>query len=88
MGGKYRFDQIPPEERRRIAKACGLTEEETRVFEARARFDSVVQTSMRLNMSDRTAPQRVYRAQDRASRTQEKRSRVLSLHEFCRISSV
>ena len=30
MGGKYRFDQIPPEERRRIAEACGLTEEEIR----------------------------------------------------------
>lgn len=58
MGGKYRFDQIPPEERRRIAEACGLTEEETRVFEARARSDSVVQTSMRLNLSDRTVKRR------------------------------
>lgn len=58
MGGKYRFDQIPPEERRRIAEACGLTEEETRVFEARARSDSVIQTSMRLNMSDRTVKRR------------------------------
>ncbi len=58
MGGKYRFDQIPPEERRRIAEACGLTEEETCVFEARARYDSVVQTSMRLNMSDRTVKRR------------------------------
>lgn len=58
MGGKYKFDQIPPEERRRIAETCGLTEEETRVFEARARFDSVVQTSMRLNMSDRTVKRR------------------------------
>lgn len=44
--------------RRRIAEACGLTEEETRVFEARARSDSVVQTSMRLNMSDRTVKRR------------------------------
>lgn len=58
MGGKYRFDQIPPEERRWIAEACGLTEEETRVFEVRARSDSVVQTSMRLNMSDRTVKRR------------------------------
>ena len=58
MGWKYRFDQIPPEERRRIAEACGLTEEEMRVFESRARSDSVVQTSMRLNMSDRTVKRR------------------------------
>ena len=58
MGGKYKFDQIPPEERRRIAEACGLTEEEMRVFESRARSDSVVQTSMRLNMSDRTVKRR------------------------------
>ena len=58
MGWKYRFDQIPPEERRRIAEACGLTEEEMRVFESRARSDSVVQTSMRINMSDRTVKRR------------------------------
>lgn len=58
MGGKYRFDQIPPDERRRIAEACGLTEEEARVFEVRARSDSVVQTSLRLHMSDRTVKRR------------------------------
>lgn len=40
MGGKYSFDDIPPEERQRIAEACGLTEEERLVFEARARTDS------------------------------------------------
>ena len=58
MGGKYRFDQIPPDERRRIAEVFGLTEEEARVFEARARSDSVVQTSLRLHMSDRTVKRR------------------------------
>lgn len=58
MCGKYRFDQIPPDERRRIEEACGLTEEEARVFEARARSDSVVQTSLRLHMSDRTVKRR------------------------------
>lgn len=58
MGGKYSFDDIPPEERQRIAEACGLTEEERLVFEARARTDSVVQTSLRLHMSDRTVKRR------------------------------
>ena len=54
MGGKYAFDDIPPDERRWIAEACGLTEEEARVFDMRARTDSVVATAMRLSMSDRT----------------------------------
>lgn len=58
MGGKYSFDDIPPQERRRIAEACGLTEEERLVFEARARTDSVVATALRLNMSDRTVKRR------------------------------
>lgn len=58
MGGKYRFDDIPPEERRRIAEECGLTEEEARVFDMRARTDSVIATAMRLNMSDRTVKRR------------------------------
>lgn len=58
MGGKYFFDQIPPQERKRLAEECGLTEEEARVFEARARTDSVVATAMRLSMSDRTVKRR------------------------------
>lgn len=58
MGGKYRFDDIPPEERKKLAESCGLTEEERVVFEVRARTDSVVGTSMRLCMSDRTIKRR------------------------------
>lgn len=58
MGGKYFFDKIPPQERARIAQECGLTEEEARVFEERARTDSVIAASMRLNMSDRTVKRR------------------------------
>lgn len=58
MGGKYKFDDIPPEERKRLAEECGLTEEEIEVFEMRARTDRVVPTSMRLGMSDRTIKRR------------------------------
>ena len=58
MGGKYFFDQIPPEERKRLAEMCGLTDEEREVFEARARTDSVVSCAMRLNMSDRKVKRR------------------------------
>lgn len=58
MGGKYFFDQIPPQERKRLAEECGLTEEEALVFEERARTDSVIAASMRLNMSDRTVKRR------------------------------
>lgn len=54
MGGKYFFDKIPPHERARLAQECGLTEEEARVFEERARTDSVIATAFRLSMSDRT----------------------------------
>lgn len=58
MGGKYFFDRIPPKERARLAQECGLTEEEARVFEERAKTDSVIATSMRLCMSDRTVKRR------------------------------
>ena len=58
MGGKFFFDQIPPKERARLAEECGLTEEEARVFEERARTDSVIATAMRLSMSDRTVKRR------------------------------
>ena len=58
MGGKYKFDDIPPEERKRLAEECGLSEEEFVVFEMRARTDRVVPTSMRLGMSDRTIKRR------------------------------
>lgn len=55
MGGKYQFDKIPPAERIRIAEECGLTEEEFKVFDMRARTDSVIATAMRLNIGERTA---------------------------------
>lgn len=58
MGGKYKFDDIPPDERKRLAEECGLTEEEIEVFEMRARTDRVIPTSMRLGMSDRTVKRR------------------------------
>lgn len=58
MGGKYRFDDIPPDERKRLAEECGLTEEEALIFDTRARTDSVIATAFRLNMSDRTVKRR------------------------------
>lgn len=58
MGGKYKFDDIPPAERKRLAEECGLTEEEFLVFDMRARTDRVVPTAMGLAMSDRTIKRR------------------------------
>lgn len=58
MGGKYRFDDIPPEERKRLAELCGLTEEEVQVFEARARTGNVIAAAGRINTSDRTIKRR------------------------------
>lgn len=58
MGGKYKFDDIPPDERKRLAEACGLTEEEILVFEMRARKDRVIPTGMELGMSDSTVKRR------------------------------
>lgn len=58
MGGKYRFDDIPPEERRRLAELCGLTEEEIEVFEARARTNSVIASAERINTSECTIKRR------------------------------
>ena len=58
MGGKYKFDDIPPAERKRLAEECGLTLDEIEVFEMRARTDRVVPTAMGLAMSDRTVKRR------------------------------
>lgn len=58
MGGKYFFDRIPPKERARLAQECGLTEEEARVFEERAKTDSVIAVSMRLCIGERTVKRR------------------------------
>lgn len=58
MGGKYRFDDIPPQERKRLAEECGLTEEEFLVFDMRARKDRVIPTGMELGMSDSTIKRR------------------------------
>lgn len=69
MGGKYFFDRIPPKERARLAEECGLTEDEIRVFEMRARTDSVVAAAMRLNMSDRTVKRRCASAARKIARS-------------------
>lgn len=58
MGGKYKFDDIPPEERKRLAEECGLTLEEIEVFELRARTDRVVPTAMGLSISDSSVKRR------------------------------
>lgn len=58
MGGKYKFDDIPPDERKRLAEECGLTEDEIEVFEMRARKDRVIPTGMELGMSDSTVKRR------------------------------
>lgn len=58
MGGKYFFDRYTPQERKELAEECGLTEEEMRVFEMRAKTDNVISTSMRLNVSDTTVKRR------------------------------
>lgn len=58
MGGKYKFDDIPPQERKRLAEECGLTEEEFLVFDMRARKDRVIPTGMELGMSDSTIKRR------------------------------
>lgn len=53
-GGKYFFDRYTPAERAALAEECGLTEEEIRVFDVRARKDSVIGTSMTVMTSDTT----------------------------------
>ena len=58
MGGKYRFGDIPPAERKRLAEECGLTDEEVLVFEMRARKDRVIPTADELAMSDSTVKRR------------------------------
>lgn len=54
MGGKYRFSDFAPDERRLMVEECGLTEDEAAVFDARARTDSVTAAALRLHTSDST----------------------------------
>ena len=53
-GGKYFFDRYTPAEREALAEECGLTEEEIKIFNVRARKDSVVGASMTIMTSDST----------------------------------
>lgn len=54
MGKQLRLDGYIRSEREEIIRECGFTSRERAVFEARADGDSVIQTSMRLNMSEAT----------------------------------
>lgn len=84
MGGKYFFDEIPPGERKRLAEECGLTEDEMRVFEMRAKTDSVISTSMRLIMSDSTVKRRSKSiAQKLARAGHNVRARATSCERMC-----
>lgn len=58
MGGKYRFGDFTPDERRLMVEECGLTEDEAAVFDARARTDSVTAAALRLHTSDSTIKRR------------------------------
>lgn len=68
MGGKYFFDRIPPEERKRLAEMCGLTEEEALVLEIRAKKDRVIPTAMEIGMSDSTIKRRSRSAAQKIAR--------------------
>jgi hypothetical protein len=68
MGGKYFFDKIPPEERKKLAEICGLTEEESQVIEIRARKDRVIPTAMEFGMSDSTIKRRSRSAAQKIAR--------------------
>lgn len=83
MGGKYFFDQIPPKERKRLAEECGLTEEEARVFEERAKTDSVIATAMHLCMSDRTVKRRCASAARKIARSGHHGHMSACLEEKC-----
>ena len=81
MGGKYRFDDIPPEERKRLAEECGLTQDEIEVFDMRARTDSVIATAMRLNRSDRTVKRRCHSIAQKLARAGHQTRTGASLFE-------
>lgn len=82
MGGKYYFDKIPPDERKRLARECGLTEEEVAVFEMRAYKDRVIPTSMELGMSDSTIKRRSRSAAQKIARCAHRNCRQADFTEI------
>lgn len=54
MGGKFEFSGFDREEREDYKIACGMTDRECEVFEARAKTGSRIAAAQMLNMSDTT----------------------------------
>ena len=54
MGGRFEFSGFDKEEREDLKEACGMTDREREVFDARARTGSRIAAAQMLNMSDTT----------------------------------
>lgn len=73
MGDRSRLDGFIRCEREEIIRECGFTARERAVFEARADGDSVVQTSMRLHMSETTVKRDSARVRAKIARAMHRR---------------
>lgn len=73
MGERLRLDSYIMAEREEILRECGFTPRERAVFEARADGDSIVQTSMRLHMSETTIKRDSARVRAKIARAMHRR---------------
>lgn len=73
MGERLRLDGYIRAEREEILRECGFTPRERAVFEARADGESVVQTSMRLHMSETTVKRDSARVRAKIARAMHRR---------------
>lgn len=73
MADRSRLDRYIRSEREEIIEACALSERERAVFEARADGASVVQTSMRLHLSEATVKRDTARVRAKIARAAHRR---------------
>lgn len=83
MGGKYFFDRYTPAERQALIEECGLTEEEARIFDARARTDSVIGTQMRTAVGETTVKRRSRSIAAKLARCGHRRHMSAGIKENC-----
>ena len=88
MGSKFDFSQFDREEREDLKEACGMTDREREVFEARARTGSRIAAAQALCMSDRTVSRESRRISDKIKREMGKRERRRSAGASARENAI
>ena len=75
MGGRFEFSGFDKEEREDLKEACGMTDREREVFDARAKTGSRIAAAQLLCMSDTTVSRISRSVQNKIVKEMHKRER-------------